>query len=266
LDQLAVSTPAYLIVMGAPATPIVSLHVVDATTLRLSWEPPFTWSQYEILRYIVTMENRSNGDVLPPVILNPSNTTYIITASAPVQSCAELRFSVTAHSALGASTPAVVAGGFPIAPVLNNSAILHKVLFHSDGTPHVYFKFQLPPVCPFQEFSYTITFQRVDTPDSTPIVSGPRIVPPYADERSAPIEVRVSRGLVNGARYSVIVNVNTSAEMSTSVGMSTSSAEFFFDTNIRVPSTTEATLTTELIATTTTGTLNCVCVREYFAF
>ena len=60
------------------------------------------------------MENRSNGDVLPPVLLNPSDTTYIITASAPVQSCAELRFSFTAHSALGVSTPAVVAGGFPI--------------------------------------------------------------------------------------------------------------------------------------------------------
>ena len=99
---------------GAPATPNVSLHVVDATTLRLSWEPPFTWPQYEILRYRVIMENGSNGDTLPPVILSPSDTTYIITASAPVQSCAELRFSVTAHSALGASTPAVVAGGFPI--------------------------------------------------------------------------------------------------------------------------------------------------------
>ena len=60
------------------------------------------------------MENRSNGDILPPVILSPNDTTYIITPSAPVQRCAELRFSVTAHSALGASAPAVVAGGFPI--------------------------------------------------------------------------------------------------------------------------------------------------------
>ena len=99
---------------GAPATPNVSLHVVDAVTLKLSWDPPFTWPQYEILRYTVIMENRSNGDVLPPGILNPSDTTYIMTASAPVQRCADLRFSVKAHSALGASTPAVVAGGFPI--------------------------------------------------------------------------------------------------------------------------------------------------------
>jgi len=60
------------------------------------------------------MENRSNGDILPPVILSPSDTTYIITASAPVQSCPELRFSIAAQSALVASTPAVVAGGFPI--------------------------------------------------------------------------------------------------------------------------------------------------------
>ena len=81
---------------------------------------------------------------------------------------------------------------------------------------------QLPPVCPFQEVSYTITFQRVDTPDGTPIVSGPRIVLPYADERSAPIEVHIGRGLVKNVRYSAIVNVNTSA------GMSTSSTEYFF--------------------------------------
>ena len=81
---------------------------------------------------------------------------------------------------------------------------------------------QLPPVCLFQEFSYMITFQRVDTPDSTPIVSGPRIVQPYANERSAPIEVCIDRGLVNNARYSAIVYVNTSAEIGTS------SAEYFF--------------------------------------
>jgi len=89
-------------------------------------------------------------------------------------------------------------------------------------TLHLNFNMQLPPVCPFQELSYQITFQRVDTPDSTPIVSGPRIVPPYASERSAPIEVCIDRGLVNNARYSAIVYVNTSAEMSTS------SAEYFF--------------------------------------
>jgi len=109
---------------GAPATPNVSLHVVDAATLHLSWEPPFTWPQYEILHYIVNMENRTNGDVLPPVILGPNDTTYIITASAPVQSCAELRFSVTAYSALGASTPAVVAGGFPIGEEQHEQAVV----------------------------------------------------------------------------------------------------------------------------------------------
>jgi len=65
---------------GAPATPNASLHIVHAATLQLSWDPPFTWPQYEILRYRVIMENRSNGDILPPVILSPNDTTYIITA------------------------------------------------------------------------------------------------------------------------------------------------------------------------------------------
>ena len=87
---------------------------MDDSTLQLSWEPPFTWPQYEILHYTVDMENRSSGYVLPPVTLSPSETAHTLRASAPLQSCAELRFSVTAHTAIGAGTPAVVTGGFPI--------------------------------------------------------------------------------------------------------------------------------------------------------
>ena len=99
---------------GAPAAPNVSLHLVDVSTLRLRWEPPFTWRGFEILRYTVNMENRSSGYVLPPVTLSPSETAHTLRASAPLQSCAELRFSVTAHTAAGVGTPAVVTGGFPI--------------------------------------------------------------------------------------------------------------------------------------------------------
>ena len=47
------------------------------------------------------------------MVLTPTDLTYTLTAEAPAQHCAELRFSITASNALGHSAPAVVIGGFP---------------------------------------------------------------------------------------------------------------------------------------------------------
>ena len=81
--------------------------------------------------------------------------------------------------------------------------------------------FQLPRVCSYQEIAYAITLQRVDIEEDETIVIGPIIVPPYSDQRSAPVQETIRNGLVMGARYSVVVSVNTSG------GMSTSSRLFF---------------------------------------
>ena len=86
---------------------------MNATTLQLDWDPPFTWPDYEILNYTVTMENRSSGITDSPVVLTVTDLTYTLTAEAPAEHCAELRFNVTASNALGDSAPAVVIGGFP---------------------------------------------------------------------------------------------------------------------------------------------------------
>ena len=87
---------------------------MNATALQLSWDPPFTWPEYEILRYTVRMENRSSEITdQGPVVLSPTSLTHTLTASAPVQHCAELRFNITASNALGDSAPVVVTGGFP---------------------------------------------------------------------------------------------------------------------------------------------------------
>ena len=83
------------------------------TTLQLSWIPPFTWPDYQILNYTVRVENRSSGITDSPMVLTPTDLTYTLTAEAPAQHCAELRFNVTASNALGDSVPAVVIGGFP---------------------------------------------------------------------------------------------------------------------------------------------------------
>ena len=64
------------------------------------------------------MENRSSRITEGPVVLSPTDLTYIRTASTPVQHCAELRFNVTASNALGESAPALVTGGFPKGEVI----------------------------------------------------------------------------------------------------------------------------------------------------
>ena len=59
------------------------------------------------------IENRSSGITAEHVVLTSTDLTYTLTASAPAQHCAELRFNVTASNSLGDSAPAVVTGGFP---------------------------------------------------------------------------------------------------------------------------------------------------------
>ena len=59
------------------------------------------------------MENRSSSTTANPVVLTVTDLTYTLTAEAPAEYCAELRFNVTASNALGDSAPAVVIGGFP---------------------------------------------------------------------------------------------------------------------------------------------------------
>ena len=66
------------------------------------------------------------------MVLTPTDLTYTLTAEAPAQHCAELRFSITASNALGDSIPAVVIGGFPKGKVLREvySACTYCLLFN----------------------------------------------------------------------------------------------------------------------------------------
>ena len=72
------------------------------------------------------MENRSSSTTANPMVLTVTDLTYTLTAEAPVQHCAELRFNVTASNALGDSAPAVVIGGFPKGKVWHELHIVHS--------------------------------------------------------------------------------------------------------------------------------------------
>ena len=107
---------------GPPSPPEPQLHVFSATTIQLSWLPPFSWAEYPIVNYSVQVHNRATGEVINSTVyatsteMLSSTVTFIHTTphGGVVQDCEELVFSVSAATSVGWSSPAVVTGGFPI--------------------------------------------------------------------------------------------------------------------------------------------------------
>ena len=106
-----------------PPSPKPHLLVLNATTIELSWLPPFSWEEYPIVNYRVQVHNRATGEVMNLFI---NATSEMLSTTAPVtftyntpqgevmQNCEELVFIVSAASTIGWGSPAVITGGFPI--------------------------------------------------------------------------------------------------------------------------------------------------------
>ena len=120
-------TNSYMyVVPQPPPSPKPQLLVLSATTIQLSWLPPFAWAEYPIVNYSVQAYNSATGEVMNSFI---NATSEVLSTTAPVtfnyvvphgevmQNCEELFFSVSAASVIGGSSPAVVTGGFPIGTV-----------------------------------------------------------------------------------------------------------------------------------------------------
>ena len=109
---------------GPPLPPDPHLYMFSATTIQLSWLPPFSWREYPIVNYTVQVHNRATGEMINSTVNAIStemlSTTALVTFiyntphGGVVQNCEELVFSVSAASIIGWSSPAVVTGGFPI--------------------------------------------------------------------------------------------------------------------------------------------------------
>ena len=110
-------------VPGPPPSPKPYLLVHNATTIQLSWLPPFSWTEYPIVNYSVQVYNRATGEMMNSFI---NVTSEILSTTAPVTftyntphggvmwNCEELAFIVSAASIIGWGSPAIVTGGFPI--------------------------------------------------------------------------------------------------------------------------------------------------------
>ena len=63
---------------GPPSPPEPQLHVHSATTIQISWLPPFSWEEYPIVNYTVQVHNRISGEVTNSTV----NVTLIETVSS----------------------------------------------------------------------------------------------------------------------------------------------------------------------------------------
>ena len=109
---------------GPPLPPDPHLYMLSATTIQLSWLPPFSWEDYPIVNYSVQVHNRANGEMMNSIVNATSIEIHSTTAPVTfiyntpyggvVQNCEEFVFSVSVASNIGWSSPAVVTGGFPI--------------------------------------------------------------------------------------------------------------------------------------------------------
>ena len=97
VNALATST-------GPPLSPMPVLQKVNDTTVRVSWEEPFTWKEFPILTYTVLGINCSSD----AVIVNTTTTAKQITftqSEGITRSCSVLQFEVKAATAVGESIP-----------------------------------------------------------------------------------------------------------------------------------------------------------------
>ena len=153
-----------------PLPPAPEVLLINATVLQLSWEPPFTWSEYPVLNYTVRMHNTSSTEQCTWIrtISAAVNTIEVISSGNTVSlSYHELVFYVTARNDIGESCQGEVRGGFPVGESstennhlhcsdlidyifillvpgeFNNSYITHEVCFQqSTGNPQleIFFK------------------------------------------------------------------------------------------------------------------------------
>lgn len=106
---------------GAPLAPNVTITIVNATTLLVSWDKPFTWEQFDIHNYTIRVRNTTNGNTTEKtissddLISNYRVVTYAMDSNGAVaQGCHELQITVTANNGIGESREGFVKGGFPI--------------------------------------------------------------------------------------------------------------------------------------------------------
>ena len=65
---------------GPPLPPDPHLYMFSATTIQLSWLPPFSWAEYPIVTYSVQVYNEATGEVMNSTLNATSTEMFSMTA------------------------------------------------------------------------------------------------------------------------------------------------------------------------------------------
>ena len=95
--------------------PRLQFSVMEADTVLVEWTEPFTWAQYPITSYSLTIKNATETEdsaslakvPLFSVELSPSTHFYAITSSM-VPACTNLTFSLKAINMIGTSLAGII--------------------------------------------------------------------------------------------------------------------------------------------------------------
>ena len=99
---------------GPPLPPVPRLEVFNATSVRVSWEEPFTWELFPVLSYQVSVYNVSSGTYTDNFTLSGNETSQVITRQTETTVCSELWLEVTAKNGEGEGCAGTTSGGFPV--------------------------------------------------------------------------------------------------------------------------------------------------------
>ena len=85
------------------------IEELSATSLLVSWSSPFTWINYPVLNYSITVQDSSvdEGEKRFKVDATESNKVFLYTWEELSTTCDKLIFTVTAINAIGESNSSV---------------------------------------------------------------------------------------------------------------------------------------------------------------
>ena len=106
------------LILGSPLKPdaqLVQEHLVDDFVLnRLRWNTSFTWPEFPITNYTVSMYNHSNGETTVTIWTATTADQYTHLFVSSGEHCYAIDFTVVAVNRLGKSQPITIPTGHPI--------------------------------------------------------------------------------------------------------------------------------------------------------
>ena len=111
---------------GPPTPPKPVLTAVN-NTLNISWAPAWSWADYPVTHYTVTLTNTTDGTVYT----NHTNETvwYFTREEGAGPRCDVMVVKVTATSDIGEGVAGQTEGGFPIGMLRRCICLLYTLLF-----------------------------------------------------------------------------------------------------------------------------------------